>query len=563
MTAQTLTFADVIARLLADPNPPRRRGQMISALRTVARLLNADPAAVPAEPNPLRKKFESISPTAAGMRRGRWYNVRSLTLSALKHAGIQVMRGRAHTPLAADWELLRAGLADAKSRHGLSRLMSFCTERGVSPGAVDAATFAQFKAALENDSIVRKTKTVYRTACVLWNQAAASIPGWPSLSVPVPSASRRYALDWSDFPDSFRSDAEAFLYHPKHSGIFSLDYAKPVKPSTTHLRHKQIPQIATALVCSGFPIERITSLAVLVERENAERALAYFYTRNGERLTKYLHQQALLIKTIARHWVKASPEQIEALGAYCRNLAVKNTGMTSKNRARLRQFDNVANVDALLGLPSRVVRQIQRDDRGRRQDALRILLALAIEFLAVAPIRIANLTGLEIERHLVWIRAGGDEVLHLVIPPEEVKNDEPYEMELPKETVEMLQLYLAKYRPRLISGPCPWLFPNANNGRRHSGMFGTAISRFIFEETGVRMNVHLFRHFAVKLHLDANPDDMETARRLLGHKSITTTLKSYSENKTGWAFRRFDKMIGELRENARRRDRRPDNRRKS
>ena len=62
------------------------------------------------------------------------------------------------------------------------------------------------------------------------------------------------------------------------------------------------------------------------------------------------------------------------------------------------------------------------------------------------------------------------------------------------------------------------------------------------------MNVHLFRHVAAKLHLDAHPEDIETARRVLGHRSMTTTLKAYAETKTAAAFRRYDGMIATLRE---------------
>lgn len=57
------------------------------------------------------------------------------------------------------------------------------------------------------------------------------------------------------------------------------------------------------------------------------------------------------------------------------------------------------------------------------------------------------------------------------------------------------------------------------------------------------MNVHLFRHFAVKLVLDADPGDIETARRLLGHTSSATTSKAYAEFKTIAAFRRYDAVI--------------------
>ena len=47
------------------------------------------------------------------------------------------------------------------------------------------------------------------------------------------------------------------------------------------------------------------------------------------------------------------------------------------------------------------------------------------------------------------------------------------------------------------------------------------------------------------------PDDLETARRILGHKSLKTTLRSYADIKTAAAFRKYDDLIARLRAEAR------------
>ncbi|MDG2482203.1 MAG: tyrosine-type recombinase/integrase [Alphaproteobacteria bacterium] len=45
---------------------------------------------------------------------------------------------------------------------------------------------------------------------------------------------------------------------------------------------------------------------------------------------------------------------------------------------------------------------------------------------------------------------------------------------------------------------------------------------------GIKINPHLYRHIAAYLYLKRNPNDIETIRRLLGHKRIETTLKFYA-----------------------------------
>jgi len=196
-----------------------------------------------------------------------------------------------------------------------------------------------------------------------------------------------------------------------------------------------------------------------------------------------------------------------------------------------------------------VLREVQQDDPGGRREALRVMFALAVELLTVAPVGIDNLAGLEIERHFVHIRSGTASVVHLVIPAAETKNAAPYELVLPRETAAVLASY-CHVSPAPVSRTSRWLFPNDEGKRRHTTSFATEISRFVLRETDIRMNVHLFRHLAAKLYLDAYPEDIETARWVLGHKSSAATRRSYAEVKSAAAFRRYDGMIQNLRKQA-------------
>jgi integrase len=544
---EDISLAEIIGQLQSDQNlDPDRQRAMISALRTIARLLEADPAAIPADPRSLRQRLGTVSPVIHRISRRRFDNMRSLTLAALRRVGVRNLPGRAREPLTSDWEALREHLSDAKARIGLSRFLHYCSAKQIAPEAVKETVFTTFRQDLDN-SLVRQPQRLYRTTCVQWNRVAKTIALWPSLLVPIPSASRRYALSWDSFPLTFHSDAQAFLHRLGNQDPFSDSYAVPAKPSTVEMRRKQILQIATALVDSGIPAADITSLAVLVKAENVRRALRVLRNRFDGKPSKYLHQQALLLKTIARHWVRATREQVDDIGEICRRLAVENTGMTERNRARLRQFDNPVNVATLINLPARVFAEMQRSDSGKREDALRVMLALAVELLLVAPMRIGNLAGLDITRHFVRTGHGRSGTVHLVIPAAETKNNAAYELELPKESATLLKTYVATYHRRLSAEPSSWLFPGLQGGRRVTTTFSSAISAFVQRETGIRMNVHLFRHLAAKLHLETYPEDIETARRILGHQSVTTTLRSYAETKTAAAFRRYDNLIAGLR----------------
>ncbi len=425
--------------------------------------------------------------------------------------------------------------------------MSFCSAAAIEPGDVTPATLEQFREALSNDSIVPNPKQLYRTTCVIWNQASVEIAAWPKLVVPVPDGSRRYALQWTDFPPSFQSDAEKFLTRSANQDPFAKDYAPSIRDSTVAMRRKQILQIGTALVLAGFPTGQIVSLATLTEPDNAKRALRFFLDRSGGK-TKYLHQQAILLKTIARHWAEAPDEQVEIVAGFASNLRVKQTGMTDKNRARLRQFDNIENVLALANLAPRVFHEVEQADDGHRRTALRVMLAVAVEVLLVAPMRIDNLAGLDLDRHLVQVQIGRSTTTHIVIPAAETKNKRPFELELPEITRRLISIYRQTYRARIAPAESCWLFPNETARRRSTVPFAQSIAAFIERETGIKMNVHLFRHLSAKLQLERHPADIETVRRVLGHSSTVTTLRAYADLRTKGAFDRYGAIISSLRQ---------------
>src|SRR5262249_55849280 len=123
------SLATVIEQLDADCTlPPRRRREIQSALRALARSLGANPADVIAEPRHLRQRLANLSPAMARVSKGRLANIRSLASDGLRRAGIKIMPGRCRAPLSPAWAALSAQLPDRKFRIGLARLIRFCSD---------------------------------------------------------------------------------------------------------------------------------------------------------------------------------------------------------------------------------------------------------------------------------------------------------------------------------------------------------------------------------------------------------------------------------------------------
>jgi integrase len=170
-----------------------------------------------------------------------------------------------------------------------------------------------------------------------------------------------------------------------------------------------------------------------------------------------------------------------------------------------------------------------------------------VEFLLMGQMRISNLSTLDLERNIVRTRASGRGAVHLVVRAENVKNEVAIEAELPSDTVKLLDLYLNRYRPLLLTCPSPWLFPGSRDGAKSRLTLGIQISKFLLRESGLRINPHLFRHIGAKLYLDAHLGAYGVMRLMLGHRSVDTTTRSYCGAETAAAMRHFDAHVLRLR----------------
>ena len=83
----------------------------------------------------------------------------------------------------------------------------------------------------------------------------------------------------------------------------------------------------------------------------------------------------------------------------------------------------------------------------------------------------------------------------------------------------------------------------ATGAPRAASNFGKSIQECIHRETGLVVNVHLFRHLAGKLFLDKYPGEYETVRRFLGHKKIDTTVEFYARLSSKKAVERYDNVV--------------------
>src|SRR5262249_2190804 len=152
--------------------------------------------------------------------------------------------------------------------------------------------------------------------------------------------------------------------------------------------------------------------------------------------------------------------------------------------------------------------------------------ALAIELLINIPLRVGNLAALHIDNHFL----PSHRLIHLVIPAEEVKNNQAIEAEIEpgSQLGRMFKTFVSKYRPHLPGAQSHWLFPRQGGFHVDSRILSQRLPKIIFRYTGLRMTVHMFRHHAAELYLDESENGYATVMQFLGHTSPEMARRFYA-----------------------------------
>ena len=263
----------------------------------------------------------------------------------------------------------------------------------------------------------------------------------------------------------------------------------------------------------------LTGLADLVTRRGrGRRSCASSSTRAGNKPCAQTQGLAARLKAIAEHHVEVAPEVLAQLQRMAQRVTPPLAGhdrQEPRHAAPVRRPRHAAAPDQPAG---RAVRQAA-DSQGPppKQLALRLQSALAVEILLVAPMRLKNLAGLELDRHLRRSGNGRQARWFVVIPGAEVKNGEPLELPLPERTVRLLETYRTRVLPVLAAPGALWLFPGEHGSKREVSL-GPQISKFIRRELGCRLSPHQFRHLCGYLYLQRHPHGHEVVRAMLGHR---------------------------------------------
>jgi integrase len=446
--------------------------------------------------------------------------------------------------------VLLAPLPVRPLRVAITPFARYCTCQGIDPVEVTRSTFDGYGVYLEEFCLRTRPRGAFLDLRRAWNRAAEqNSPTWPPVRFAVDDRRPRYSRPRSDFPASLKDDVDDMVREV--TCRISLSGHRPIRPISAKAREIHLRALASAIVASGRDASSLKSIADLVGIDAVAAALEHILDRLGGKNSVHVHQIAKITCTLARRWVKVPKSHQEQLETIRKNLDPGRHGMTEKNRATLRMFEDPDVVARFDSLPSRVWSRAQAPEDLKVAGAVRLQTAFAVELLTIAPVRIGNLASINIDRHIIDRGHGRHRSVHLFFSRGEVKNGAELEFQLPSSTIALLDRYLRDVRPRLLRAQSPWLFPGEGVDHKCTTLLGDQIADLIETEVGVRVTAHQFRHLAGYLFLKANSGAHEIVRRLLGHRSIATTLNFYAGMEAAEAVRHFDRHVEQRRSQAR------------
>ncbi|MDU8912958.1 site-specific integrase [Aestuariicoccus sp. MJ-SS9] len=542
-----ITLADVRDAAMGKASGTRLR-DLRSAFRFLEDRTGLDLAETPATAAAVRDLFEDKRAVELGASEKRLANIRSIVTRAIKSHGPRRTWITQEIERSPEWRALLDRVARQEDQWALSRLACYCTVMQIPPDAVQTAMLGGFWQALSHEVMSKSPKAIFKRTIHAWNRSLRDVPRWPGERLGSPFKTDPYMLPLEAFPAGFQQAVASWEERLRNPD--PLDPSAPVRafrPATIEGYRYTFRRLATALVKSGtVSIDQITGFEVFFVEDHFKAALRPFLKGETVKTEGYAHKMATQMIAVGRHHLGYDEAQLAPFHAIVQRLKPKSPGgMGERNRTRLKQFDDEEVVQRLLRFPEEELERALKQ-RSKLRRAKGVERALAISLAIFTGLRVKNLRELNLDTQLR--RRGKRVFVHL--SDDETKSHRALDLELPPETIELLDHFVADHRPLLPGSQGPYLFPGQGGGARSYSAMRDTLSRTLWKQAGIRMSPHLYRHAIAKIVVERQPELALDLSRRLGHKSLNTTYQSYLGTEGPAASRRINTLLKALRDDS-------------
>jgi integrase-like protein len=539
------SFADLVATIqTAKDLPEQLRRHWICSARQIAKSLDRPTAVIPARWQAVRNLVAQLHHARIGVTAKTLSNHKSNIRAALRWLGEEQGVPQRGAPLSPEWTRFVADL-DRPTRQRLYNLVRYCSARRIGPSSVNDEIFSEYWRYRGDNTGLATHNTMRRFIARAWNAFAAATIGLPLQRLTEPPLKTAEPA-WEKFPAMLRRDIDAYLDgFAKVHRTLSGKRIQPCSASTIRYRRAELVAFCRAAVKLGVPIESLTSLGALLHPNVVELVIDAYWKKNGDEPktgTIQLGWKLLRIAQTTGCLDRPALERLDDLRAALEEH--RREGMTPKNQQLIRQVLTDGIWNEVVSLPKVLMEQARLvKDQAPIKAAVMAQHAVAIAIETFAPVRLRNLIRIELGQNL--IKPGGLTAAYwLIFPNYDVKNRVDLNFKFDQPLTDVIDRYVHEFRPTLLRGSNHnWLFPGENGEPKNDQLFSDQITARIQKTVGLRITVHQFRHAAAAIYLKHHPGDYETVRRVLGHRSITTTIKFYCDLETIAATEQFGKLI--------------------
>ena len=524
--------------------PNLEKTLICSALKRADELVGHGNLDLKADLPEIIRRLSALTPELCNMSKGSFANLKSRVRAAFRLGRGNIKLGKSWERLSVPWAEMYAAL-DEKTRRKLSRLFHYASRERLQPSDVDDELMALFTAHVRDEAGALNWEEVNRDTIRNWNHALATGPfeGLKRLTPPDPKRTA-YWIAEEGWPASLREDVGRFFADLEKPPIFTDKRFRVLKATTVGQYRATVATLIGAAVGRGVPLSSVVALSDLVKPDTVNRALMFLVDRHGGQVTRQMGTLAARARVIAE-WCGVPESELQQLRGICRSVdeqSGKKRGMVDKNRALLDRLDDQRFHDLVLTLPN-ILLDKAKVHRNAKWGAAMARNALAIDLLLTCSMRRENLVSLRLGESIKRIGLPPNRMWIVEIAPQEVKNGQPLRYELPTPTAEMLEAYLANWRPKLCRTPNDWLFPGPQGEKMGPTSLAEAIKQATKRVIGVPITPHQFRHISAESYLKDYPDSLQTMSQHLGHRDPNTTATYYARPKQREATRRYQERV--------------------
>ena len=154
----------------------KRKQDLRSAVRLVAKVLGHEPHLIVADPRGLGRRLDEFSSINFGLSAGRWANSRSLLRAALGLV-VKVMPGASTVALLPEWHTLAIEARNVGScALRLGRMLRWLSMREITPATVTRKDVEQFRQALMSDALLGRPERSWQAARQSWERMRMACP---------------------------------------------------------------------------------------------------------------------------------------------------------------------------------------------------------------------------------------------------------------------------------------------------------------------------------------------------------------------------------------------------